>query len=144
MLCRQPNVGKRLLTNAEWQVAAAGTLDEVGVNCNLAASSVINTGTSSACVSNWGIVDMVGNVNEWVAEWMPGNTTTAGISQNSADYGGDSVIHVDAGSIGGNAFPAAVLRGSGFGGTGGAGVFSYSVSAQPSYSSSAIGFRCAL
>src|SRR5262245_52067008 len=54
--------GKRLLTNAEWQWAAAGTPD--GAPCVVSASGAGPTGTAG-CVSNAGAFDMVGNVHEW-------------------------------------------------------------------------------
>jgi formylglycine-generating enzyme required for sulfatase activity len=89
--------GKRLLTNQEWQVAAAGTADP-GANdgtknakCNTGVppqnigalrqtgqaggcepvdpDPCIKWGAKDACVSKSGAEDMVGNVDEWVADW---------------------------------------------------------------------------
>jgi formylglycine-generating enzyme required for sulfatase activity len=56
--------GKRLLTNQEWQRVAAGT---PAADC---AGAVRETGAVEACVSTWGVFDMVGNVSEWVADWL--------------------------------------------------------------------------
>jgi len=76
------NVGKRLLTNAEWQGAAAGTPTEYepgaddGVNdCNTStAHHVVRTGSRKSCVSSFGAFDMVGNLIEWTADWIQGSS----------------------------------------------------------------------
>src|SRR5207249_12241511 len=60
---------KRLPTNQEWQVAAFGTPD--GNPCNVSSASVAFTGAALGCISDVGAFDMVGNVYEWVADWVP-------------------------------------------------------------------------
>ena len=65
------NSGKRLLTNAEWQMAAAGTRDGSSTSCNTNSTAVVPTGSFAGCVSNHGVRDMVGNLDEWVADWIP-------------------------------------------------------------------------
>jgi hypothetical protein len=62
------NSGKRLLTNAEWQAAALGTPG--GAPCIVDSTGPEPTGTPG-CVSDVGAFDMVGNVHEWVADWVP-------------------------------------------------------------------------
>ena len=60
--------GKRLLTNHEWQVAAAGTpesVDDDGATTCSTVPDYYDTGSRSKCVSSWGIHDMQGGVNEW-------------------------------------------------------------------------------
>jgi hypothetical protein len=64
------NSGKRLPSYAEWQAAALGTPD--GAPCIIDAGGPGLTGTAG-CVSDVGAFDMVGNVWEWVAQWVEGS-----------------------------------------------------------------------
>jgi formylglycine-generating enzyme required for sulfatase activity len=144
--------GKRLLTNREWQGAAAGTPDPGTDNgtsdCNIStAGDAVNTGSRSSCKSAWGVFDMVGNVDEWVADWadLAPNctdwTTSAGIpGRDLSCFGGP-------GGAGVNSLPGALLRGGSFffGGSnaGTAGVFAVSAFSDPSIFGVEIGFRCA-
>jgi formylglycine-generating enzyme required for sulfatase activity len=38
-------------------------------DCHVASQDVVNTGARANCKSSWGVFDMVGNVDEWVADW---------------------------------------------------------------------------
>jgi formylglycine-generating enzyme required for sulfatase activity len=168
--------GKRLLTNAEWQMAAAGTPDP-GVNgdgintCNTNTPGPLPTGSSVNCVSKWGVYDMVGNVGEWVADWMHGPGTAASDGHyvtgewnpkannsqtTSSVYGNDYVgfvngaVHAEAPQTGPNsanndpdAFPSAISRGGFWLAKDGAGVFMFEVDHTPSSLDNATGFRCA-
>jgi len=69
--------GKRLLTNEEWERAAAGTPDpgpggaSGPEGCNHHFDwPPYDAGSRSECVSSWGAYDMVGNFGEWVADWV--------------------------------------------------------------------------
>lgn len=144
--------GKRLLTSAEWQMAAAGTPD----SATCTTGSLANTGANTGCVSNWSVNDMVGNINEWVADWMEGGTipwapTHSGTTYaTSATYGSDLMYGINPAVLqdGGQNFPAALFRGGSWNldvglNAGLGGVFALSAIAAPSYSDSLIGFRCA-
>jgi len=71
------NVGKRLPTSAEWQMAAAGT---DAANCNTSTDQLNNAGALAACVSTAGAWDMVGNLWEWSADL----TNDSGVGFTSA------------------------------------------------------------
>jgi hypothetical protein len=70
------NSGKRLPSNAEWQQAVAGTPDST--TCNVNTGSVQNAGANPGCVSKWGAGDMVGNLDEWVGDWVPASSACPG------------------------------------------------------------------
>ncbi|MBI1820598.1 MAG: SUMF1/EgtB/PvdO family nonheme iron enzyme [Nitrospirae bacterium] len=149
--------GKRLLTNAEWQMAAAGTpdpgTDNGTTDCNVSSGNPVNTGSRSNCVSKWMVNDMVGNVWEWVADWMQGNgtagnnwapTNTFSMSAGT-DYGTDMMFGTNPAAgqgIGSANFPAALLRGGNWYGGTFAGVFALRAFDGPP-SSGDFGFRCA-
>jgi hypothetical protein len=66
--------GKRLLSNQEWQAAAAGTpdpgpADDQRTTCTTASEFATPAGARARCVSSWGVYDMVGNAWEWVSDW---------------------------------------------------------------------------
>jgi hypothetical protein len=138
------NVGKRLLTNAEWQMAAAGTPGADDGTCN-GSGSIAHTDANAGCVSTYGAVNMAGNVWEWVADWIQGNLVNVSNNPNTPLYGSDSMINTGAASEqgGGANFPAAILRGGGVGDTTGIGIFAFAAYHGPSNNSDVFGFRCA-
>lgn len=128
------NVGKRLLRNGEWQMAATGTSDSDLV-CNIA-GSIDNTGENMNCVSRWGAFDMVGNVEEWVEDWVPCSTTCG--SWTVGDQ--DSQCLAGAATTG---EPGALIRGGHHASDENAGVFAVRGLDGPPSTSQFHGFRCA-
>ena len=136
--------GKRLLTNAEWQMAAAGTPDDV-TTC--VTGTLANTGVNN-CSSNWGAADMVGNVWEWVADWVQGDTNAWAPSVGNAggSFGDDVQSGTNpASATGGVAtnMMSALYRGGRFSAGTNAGVFAIAATAAPAFSDNSLGFRCA-
>ena len=137
--------GKRLLTNLEWQDAAAGTPDPGSspgagdCNTNTNSSAAVDTGSRANCKSSWGAFDMVGNVDEWVSDWVPLSTACPGWGSG---FNGDfqCLAGADTSSTGG---PGALVRGGRLVDRTSAGVFAVDGSIQPSDSGDGGGFRCA-
>jgi hypothetical protein len=141
------NSGKRLPTNAEWQAAALGTPDP-GVSaagsqdCNTkngggaGVDAVVPTGSRSNCVSDVGAFDMVGNLYEWVADWVPPFIGACG----GALFAGD--VNCLAGTVQA-AGTDALLRGGDFSIGTRAGVFAVDGGGTPSLAGDFIGFRAA-
>jgi len=186
------NSGKRLLTNAEWQMVAAGTPDPTTItqpefndaivladlrnkarvnpsgagddgvttcstitslgaqflgdgtsNFKRGAFLPVPTGSRSACVSNWEVNDMIGNLWEWVADWVPGIGALSAPSNEL--YAHDTIASTTAAGSQGSGlnFPAAIYRGANGRDWIASGVFAYAAARAPSDSADDIGFRCA-
>ncbi|MGH2957100.1 MAG: FAD-dependent oxidoreductase [Solirubrobacterales bacterium] len=128
------NSGKRLPPNAEWQQAVAGTPDSTA--CNVSTGLIANTGANPGCVSNFGANDMVGNLYEWVADWVPASTDCPGWGAFSNDQMCLSGASTTAQG------PGALIRGGDFSSGAIAGPFTVDgFNFRPSNSSSSIGFR---
>lgn len=147
--------GKRLLTNAEWQMAAAGTFDP-GANdgskntrCNTegtlpgprrTALAGSTSGGEDSCISLWGVEDMVGNLSERVADWMPSAECT------SFAWGTLKDDFACVNAYGRTNVPAQVFRGGNWTHGRYAGQFAISTwvgDANPFFTHGVIGFRCA-
>ena len=139
------NVGKELLPNAIWQGAAADTPDNA-VDCNIGAGgTMLNTGARAGCVSRWGAMDMVGNAEEIVADWIQGNGP-AKAGDAGPDFGNDGVfgINVTGRGAASDPFSPALFRGGFFGLADVAGVFNLDASLGLERNFQETGFRCGL
>ncbi|HUG74505.1 MAG TPA: SUMF1/EgtB/PvdO family nonheme iron enzyme [Acidimicrobiia bacterium] len=131
------NSGKRLITNTEWQMAVRGTPDNT--TCNVQLGSVTNTGANILCVSDWGAFDMVGNLWEWVADWVPASTTCPGWG-DVGDFSSDDTMCLSGASTTLGA-PGSLVRGGDFDTGAGAGPFAVRGDTRPSIAGSVVGFR---
>src|SRR5262249_56520392 len=53
--------------------------DDGASDCNIfGLGRPVETGSRANCRSSWGAFDMVGNVAEWVADWVPQSTACPG------------------------------------------------------------------
>lgn len=139
--------GKRLVRNDEWQDAATGTpdpglADDGTTTCNTTRPSssvdLVLTGTRAKCRSNWGAFDMVGNAEEWVADWGPRADSCN--TQWSSYHGSDLAC---VGAPAQPTVPSALVRGGGFLDDERAGVFAVRNDFEPSFGDVGVGFRCA-
>ena len=144
------NARKRLPSNAEWQAAVAGTPDPGGDNgmseCNTTSTSYtlpedpVFTGSRSSCKSARGAFDMVGNLWEWVADWVPRSKTPCGTWSPGVSPTSDDQCLVGAATTG---EPGALVRGGDFSRGASAGPLAVFGIFEPSSARGSIGFRCA-
>jgi formylglycine-generating enzyme required for sulfatase activity len=136
------NARKRLPTNAEWQAAVAGTPDPGPDNgttdCNTASTfQVAATGSRARCVSAEGAFDMVGNLLEWVADWVSRSTACGSWTISSTN---DLQCLAGAAAAG---EPGALLRGGSSISGQLAGPLAVLGTLSPARSDENAGFRCA-
>jgi formylglycine-generating enzyme required for sulfatase activity len=143
------NAGKRLPSSAEWQAAVADTPDpgpdNGATDCNTAsAMSVVPAGSRSGCVSADGAFDMVGNLSEWVADWVQRSTGSGTWSAGVSPTGDrQDLVGALVPAVGTEGEPGALLRGGSYADGPKAGPLAVTGGAAPSVALFAIGFRCA-
>jgi formylglycine-generating enzyme required for sulfatase activity len=133
-----------LPTNAEWQAAVLGTPDPGGDNgttdCNtFSTRAPVATGSRSGCVSADGALDMVGNLEELVADWVPRASACSSWSEDASPTG-DAQCLAGATTDG---EPGVMRRGGDFLSNKVAGPLNIFANAEPSASFNFTGFRCA-
>lgn len=143
--CR--NSGKELLPNGVWQSAAFGTPDPGSAGdgvatCNTLTDGPVPTGSTGDCVSDIGAHDLVGNVWEWVENWIQNNQDLDITNFTTSEFGGDIVAQVDEAFNRSFGFPAALLRGGDFSLGTSSGVFALLATDGPASASRFFGFRC--
>jgi len=158
------NAGKHLCTNAEWSQACNYRGSQWGITaeqtteamaCNTVGSAANLTGTSSGCVTQEGVYDMIGNVREWVDEVVTADPTNGLASNYVTGYDFATGLPTSTGVTSSNAYGndyfaaydgAGVARafnrgGSGYDGANG-GCFALYVFNTPSTVYALQGFRC--
>jgi formylglycine-generating enzyme required for sulfatase activity len=156
-------VGKRLPTNKEWYRSAIGTPDNVQSDdpsaCALGKTGQTHsepTGVRSACVSSFGVYDMVGNVWEWVdgqvedgkygSRFLPNDgyvdeVDVDGVPTKTATTSdlafGEDYLFVDHSGVRG------MIRGGFWSLKEKAGIFDINATIPTSFVGDAVGFRCA-
>ncbi len=138
------NSRKRLPSNAEWQAAVAGTPnpgpDDGATTCRTTGSRAVATGSRAACVSSAGAFDMVGNLYEYVADWVPRSTSCGSWATSVSPAPADQQCLAGASTTG---EPGVLIRGGNFTSGTLAGPLAILGLYGPSGSSLAVGFRCA-
>jgi formylglycine-generating enzyme required for sulfatase activity len=82
-------------------------------DCNVASQDVVNTGSRANCKSSWGVFDMVGNVDEWVADWADRANGCTDWTSQTGIAGGEGPLLLRLRAAAGTKEPPAVRRARG-------------------------------
>jgi hypothetical protein len=118
------------------QEACANAGKRLPTNCNTTKGLASLTGSRSKCVSARGAFDMVGNLAEWVADWVPLSTSCP----NWGSFSDDFMCLAGTNTTGNG--PGALLRGGHFFHGRKAGPLAVFGTFEPSRSAELVGFRC--
>lgn len=151
VLCTR--AGKRLPSASEWYQFSLGTNAK---SCNISTSGVVTGGIYNECISAAGVKNTVGNAWEWVsddvidgvyqARSLPatgyvaqidsGGVATVTSEERSDNASGDDYFWSD------NSGSYAMIRGGFYGSKSDAGTYTIHAHTLPTFTGTAVGFRC--
>ncbi len=129
------NEGKHLITNAEWQAAAAGT---PAGSCNTSGTGPTTTGAGGACVSAFGAENMIGSLWELVSDWGLYTPNTGAGAWGDGEMAAGSVQAPLAMTARGGSYNTTPISSAT------SGPLSFFMGQIPTFSDATLGFRCGM
>jgi len=155
--------GKRLCRNHEWQTAVIGTPYTQEACPTATGEAVKSDAYAETCVSRWGTVGMIGNMQEWVADWVVSGATwyteqeqteagpsgvktawpsVAGVPSHTFGINGSAIAGVSADFAYYSGLPSAILRSGSYGTSTWSGPLFVNAVNSPVVAFRSGGFRC--